>query len=446
MPKEKTLFRCSQCDAQFPRWEGRCRECGAWGTLKETAFARPVAAAQVTVVDLSTVASDTSNDQRLSSGFGECDRVLGGGFVAGSFLLVGGDPGIGKSTLLLQIARNLAQSPEGHGILYVSGEESAAQVKQRLDRVGLTPEGFHFLGDPSLDAIEQRIATHAPSFVVIDSLQTIQGGAGVVLGKPSELRDATERLMLLAKKTGTIIVLIGHVTKEGTVAGPKAIEHLVDAVLYLERSTDGPYRILRAIKNRFGGIHEIGVWHMTQQGLQEVENPSAAFLTTTTASPGSCVTGMLQGSRVFLVEVQALVSKSRFGYPQRRSTGFDQNRLQLIIAVLTKIVRLPLAYSDIHLNVVGGLKVNEPAADLAVALAIASATKNTPLQPKLIALGEIGLQGELRVVNDIERRLEEAARLGFQYAVTPPGYAHPAIETLHAKTIAEAIDIALQTH
>jgi DNA repair protein RadA/Sms len=449
MAKPHQVFFCTKCDAQFPKWEGRCRECGAWGTLQAmTIVKNPVSSATSEIINLSKVVAG-SDIPRLSSGLAEFDRVLGGGFVPGAIILVGGDPGIGKSTLLMQVARHIAAaSPaDRQGILYISGEESAEQIKQRLDRLGQPPEAFHFLADTSIASITNAVSRLAPKLVIVDSLQTIRGEGDSIMAKPAELRTATENLMNLAKRSNTVIILIGHVTKEGAVAGPKAIEHLVDAVLYLEKGQDGPFRILRAVKNRFGGVSEIGLWQMTDVGLTELTNPSAAFLgVRRQIEPGSCITALLQGSRVFLVEVQALVSKARFGYPQRRATGFDVNRFQLILAVLTKIVRLPLNYSDVHLNVVGGLKSAEPATDLAVALAIASACKNTPIQDHLLAIGELGLQGELRAVNDIERRLAEAGRLGFVNVITPPQKPtklSSKLEQLQAKTIVEAIDIAL---
>lgn len=462
--KSKTVFRCSKCDAQFPRWEGRCRECDAWGTLKEDTIVVTRGTTTLSpsaIVDLRDVSPNMTID-RLPSGFDEFDRVLGGGFVAGSLTLLGGDPGIGKSTLLLQVSLRVAQASEKlkentgipreaqrSGVLYISGEESAEQVRSRISRIGEIPATFKFLGDSSLETIASALNQVNPALLIVDSLQTVRTDGAAVLSKPGELKKATEELMTLAKRTNTPIVLIGHVTKDGAVAGPKALEHLVDAVIYFEKSDSGPYRILRAVKNRFGGISEIGVWQMTSEGLSEVTNPSGTFLDERkNDTPGSAITAVLEGSRVFLVEIQALVTKTRFGYPQRRASGFDLNRLQLLVAVLSKRANLPLAYYDIHLNVVGGLRVNEPAADLAVALAIASALKNTPVEHHFVAIGEVGLQGEIRSVTELDRRLDETGRLGFTQALVPPNDAtakSKKIERIGADSVSEAITIALKT-
>lgn len=448
MAKTKTLFRCTKCDAQFPKWEGRCRECGAWSSLVEDVIVARTPSKPAAIVDLRNV-QNAKDGVRLTSGLSEFDRVLGGGLIEGSLTLLGGDPGIGKSTLLLQVAVKIAEQKNESGrtgALYVSGEESAEQVRERLTRLGDIPENFKFLGDSTVEAIRSGVDQLRPALLIVDSLQTVRSSAVTTLAKPSELKTVTEELMNIAKQTGTAVILIGHVTKGGAVAGPKTIEHLVDAVLYFEHGEGGPYRILRAVKNRFGSIAEIGVWHMTSGGLTEVSNPSGAFLgDRKTIAPGSTVGAVLEGSRVFLVEIQALVTKTRFGYPQRRAAGFDLNRLQLIIAVLSKRVGLPLAYYDVHLNVVGGLKLNEPSADLPVALAIVSALKNIPVQHDLVAIGELGLQGEVRNVPDLERRLDEAARLGFSNALTP-GQASThkkSIDAIQTPSVQEAITIAL---
>jgi DNA repair protein RadA/Sms len=305
-------------------------------------------------------------------------------------------------------------------VLYVSGEESGEQIRLRLDRLEARPDNLHFLGDSTIPSITAAMTETSPQLVIIDSLQTIRSVNGTTAGRPGELRDALEALMELAKTTNVPIVIVGHVTKGGIVAGPKLLEHLVDAVLYFDASEEGEHRVLYATKNRFGGITEVGIWRMEGKGLIEMANPAAAFLNKKRPlAPGTIILPALKGSRVFLVEVQALVAKTRFTHPQRRTTGFDLNRLQLLIAVLTKHLGLPLAYRDVHLNIVGGLKVTEPAADLAVALAIVSATQNSTLPHDMIACGELGLHGELRSVTELSRRIETAARVSFRQAVIP---------------------------
>lgn len=447
MPKSNKIFACQKCDAQFPKWEGRCRECGAWDSLDEQPILTKVSPGRssASIVKLASL-GDSNTQQRLSTESNELNRVLGGGIVAGTLAMIGGDPGVGKSTLLLQAAKSIAEKNESGSVLYVSGEESGEQVKQRLDRLGQAPDNLNFLGDSSLEAIVSAIQQTRPLLAIIDSLQTIQSKNGAVVGKPAELRDATETLMNLAKTSGTPLFLIGHVTKDGAVAGPKVLEHLVDAVLYLESTETNTLRVLRAVKNRFGGINEVGVWQMTEQGLTEVTNAGGTFLSEQRPeAPGAAITTVMKGSRVFMIEIQALVTKTKFGYPQRRVSGYDMNRLQLLIAVLQKRLQLPLGYMDIHLNIVGGLKINEPATDLAVALAIISAQKNQVVRDKVIAVGEIGLQGELRPVTQLDRRIEEAVRLGFNEIVIPQqklGKPFDGIKIYPASTLTEAIEIS----
>ena len=415
--KQTALYSCSSCDASFPKWEGKCRNCNAWGTL---AISTPVKVAKATATKTATSLRNYSSKQdatRLSTGDEEFDNVLGGGIVAGALILIGGDPGVGKSTLLLQIARQLALA--NHAILYVSGEESGEQVRLRLNRLGgITNDALHFLDEPTIANITHGIATIKPALVVIDSLQTMRTERGATAKRPRDIADATDALLEIAKTTATPIVIIGHVTKTGGIAGPKLIEHTVDTVLYFEKSDDGLHRILRAIKNRFGGITEIGVWQMATSGLQPVQNPSATFIDLTKrAVPGTMLAPLVQGSRVFLVEVQALLSPTRSGNARRRSSGFDTNRLQLITAVIEKQFQKPLTNFDIHCNLVGGLKVTEPALDLPVALAIISAIQNIPVPRTLIAYGELGLHGDIRPVSEAARRLETAKRLGITAAI-----------------------------
>lgn len=472
MAKPQTIYRCSKCDAQFPKWEGKCRECGGWGTLKEEIrMTKPRAMGKsANIVDFSTI-STTTNVKRLPTGSEELDRVLGGGMVPGALVLLGGDPGVGKSTLLMQVASrinsagNLSADAAKEGalakeetsstrknlVLYVSGEESAEQVKQRLDRLQLSGDHLRFLGDPTVETIEEATEEIRPTLLIVDSLQTLRFANDEGALRPARLRQAIEQLMVLAKRTNVPIIVIGHVTKGGAVAGPKAVEHFVDIVLYFS-AAGSTYRILSASKNRFGSVNEVGVWQMTGGGLVDVPNPAAAFLADREGRdlsvPGTTVTAITQGSRIFLLEVQALVSRSRFGYPQRRVAGFDNNRLQLLIAVLAKRLRFPLATYDVHVNVVGGLKATEPAADLAVAIAIASAFKGVAAPSDLLVFGEVDLQGDVRAVNDADRRVAEAARLGFSRIILPRqeliAEDVPKKISLHpVRSVNEALDIAL---
>lgn len=434
------MFTCSNCDAQFPKWQGRCPECGAWGSIAEGDLKKTRTAtsgkpgAAVSFSEVSEAASE-----RIPSGIREIDRVLGGGVVPGSLILIGGDPGIGKSTLVLQLAVAIA---EGGKVLYVSGEESASQVKMRLSR--LTPHGgsIRFLGETNIETIIATIDSESPRFVVVDSIQTmfwpqIPSESGSV----AQVRASTVKLLEVAKRTGVAIVIIGHVTKEGMVAGPKTLEHLVDTVVYLEGDQYHAYRILRSTKNRFGSTNEVGVFDMRDTGLVEVKNPSAVFLSERQGGAGSCVAAVMEGSRPFLVEVQALVNPTVFGMPRRTGAGVEFNRLQLLLAVLTKRVGLKLATQDVFVNVVGGIRVSEPAIDLAVCLAIASAALNKPIDPQTVAIGEVGLGGEVRSVSQLEHRLKEADALGFKHAVVGgrPSKSHEKLDVFTVKTLADAV-------
>ncbi len=421
--KIQTVYTCSNCDAQSPKWLGRCPECGQWGTLEKAQVVKKKKGSEKVGAPAGQVQSlaDMSDEQlaRLPSTMGEFDRVLGGGIVPGGLILLGGDPGIGKSTLILQIGGQLAES--GKEVLYISGEESGSQVKGRFERLGLKAANLKFLGETDIDVIASTVREHRPDFVVLDSIQTIHSSE--VDGDPgsvSQVRTATGQLVALAKELNVPIVVIGHVTKEGSVAGPRSLEHLVDVVLYLEGDQHHAFRILRAVKNRFGSTNEVGVFDMRQSGLQEVKNPSEIFLSERKSSqPGSVVTVVVEGSRAFMVEVQALVTRSNFGYPQRRAVGFSLNRLQVLIAVLIKKAGLFLGNQDVHINVAGGFRVNEPAVDLAVCLAIASAMKNKPLASDMVVFGEVGLGGELRSVSNVEKRLEEVKKMGFTQVIMP---------------------------
>ncbi len=405
-----------------PRWFGRCPECNAWNTCAEEVpepqiepgsfFSEPPA-------PLTQVALE--EEARQQTGISEFDLVLGGGIVPGSVVLVAGDPGIGKSTLLLQIAGEL--SSDNRKVLYASGEESARQIKMRAERVGCVTPNLFVLAETNLERIISSIEKLSPLVVIIDSVQTmhcpqLESSAGSI----AQVRQSTSLLTQLAKRTGLPVFLIGHVTKEGSIAGPKVLEHMVDTVLYLEGDQHHCYRILRAVKNRFGSTNEIGVFEMRESGMVEVENPSAVFLADRSeGEPGCAIACSIEGTRALLVEIQALVSPTNFGYPQRVTTGLEQRRLSILIAVLEKRVGLHLGAQDIFLKVTGGLRIEEPSADLAAALAIASSFRDLPVDPYTVAIGEIGLGGEVRPVNQIERRIREVQKLGFKRCLLAQG-------------------------
>lgn len=416
-----TVFVCSHCDAQFPKWSGRCAECGQWGTL--VAQLKPAAASKTTapagrVQALHEISREPLT--RLASGMREVDRTLGGGFVPGSIVLLGGDPGIGKSTLVLQIARGLAGQKQS--VLYVSGEESAAQVGHRLRRLDPGQATIDFLGETNIETIIATIAKGRPNVVVIDSVQTMTtADAPAEAGSMTQVRAVTAKLMAAIKTTSTTAILIGHVTKEGAMAGPKALEHLVDVVLYLEGDKLSAYRLLRSVKNRFGPTADVGVFDMRERGLVEVVNPSRAWLADRQHAPGAVATIILEGSRPFAVEIQALTNPTVFGLPRRTAAGIDLNRLQLLIAVLTRRGGLPMSNHDVYVNVVGGLKISERSCDLAVCLAIASSFRDRAVAPDVLAIGEVGLGGEVRMVGHLDQRLREAASLGFARMIIPVG-------------------------
>jgi DNA repair protein RadA/Sms len=399
---------------------GRCTECGNWSTLVEQTRQKSKKSSPGMVGAVETLATfQTESQLRLKSGMNEFDRVLGGGLVPGSVTLLGGDPGIGKSTLVLQVGGLLAAA--GRPVLYVSGEESTAQVKIRFERLGLKSHNLKFLGETDVDTIIATVEQHQPALVLLDSIQTMRcADVDSEPGSVAQVRAVTGKLVEAAKDSQTPVIIVGHVTKQGNVAGPRTLEHLVDVVLYLEGDDRHLFRVLRGVKNRFGATSEVGVFDMERAGLKEVPNPSAIFLSERQhTNPGSVVTAIVEGSRSFLVEVQALVSRSNFGYPQRRASGFDLNRLQLLIAVLMKKAGLYLSNQDIHLNVAGGWRVNEPAVDAAVCLAIASATRGRPVPADTAVFGEVGLGGEMRAVSQTEKRLEEIKKMGFKYCVLP---------------------------
>ncbi len=421
MAKITTKFVCQTCGSSFSRWMGKCEQCGAWNSLVEevaavsTGFGKSKPSAALKPTTIADVTAERL--PRIKSGLDEVDQVLGGGIVPGSVMLLSGDPGIGKSTLVLQIATALAK---GESVLYVSGEESAAQIRLRADRLGLAGSSLELLAATNIDAIAATIEQNTYRLVIIDSIQTMAVEA--LTGSPGTVGQITasaQVLQALAKRHGPAMLIIGHVTKEGNIAGPKILEHLVDVVLYLEGERYGSFKALRGVKNRFGSTSEVGIFEMAEQGLIPVPNPSEALLAERRPGPGSVVLATLEGTRPLLVEVQALVSPTPFGYPKRTAVGFDLNRLNLLVAVLTKRAGLNLSSSDIYVNVVGGLRVSEPAADLAIILSVASAMQDTQVPTGLVAFGEVGLSGEIRSVGQAARRVAEATRLGYNLAIGP---------------------------
>lgn len=419
---KKTVFYCQNCGHEESKWLGQCPMCREWNTFVEE---KAVSVKGGTVkmmskteaVRLSSV--ETDHDERILTGMKELDRVLGGGIVPGSLVLVGGDPGIGKSTLLLQVCRKLADI--GKKILYISGEESMKQIKMRADRMGEFSDNLYLLCETNLELIRGVIEEQKPETVIIDSIQTMYDETvGSAPGSVSQVRESTNVLMQLAKGLGISIFIVGHVTKEGTVAGPRVLEHMVDTVLYFEGDRHASYRILRGVKNRFGSTNEIGVFEMRERGLKEVENPSEFMLNGRPENAsGSVVVCAIEGTRPMLMEVQALVCKSSFGMPRRTAAGLDYNRVNLLMAVLEKRMGLPLSSYDAYVNIAGGIRMNEPAADLGIVMSIASSYKNKPIAEDTIVFGEVGLSGEVRAVTMPEQRVAEAKKLGFKTCIMP---------------------------
>ena len=423
--KQKTIYSCQQCGMQSPKWLGKCPDCGQWNTLVEETVniakkggrtvplrseSAPVRLAEVSATD----------EDRLKCGIAEFDRVLGGGVVPGSFTLIGGDPGIGKSTLLLQAAGNWTRSGR---VLYVTAEESTRQVKLRAGRLDVVAEDLYLLAETSLEGVLERVRELKPDFLVVDSIQTIFTAAlESAPGSVSQVRECAGRLMHLAKGEGIPTFIVGHVTKDGSIAGPRMLEHMVDTVLYFEGDAGHPYRILRAVKNRFGSTNEIGVFEMKDAGLKEVPNPSELFLAERPEdASGSVVVPAIEGTRPILVEIQALVSGAAYGNPQRKAMGIDANRIALLVAVLEKKVGYAMLAQDVFVNVAGGVRLAEPAVDLGVVAALASSHLNRPLDKRTVLFGEIGLAGEVRAVSHPELRVKEAARLGFNRCLLPYG-------------------------
>jgi DNA repair protein RadA/Sms len=438
MAKTRSQFLCNHCGSLQIKWLGKCPDCGTWDSLEfftppapdARADARAVARGEASALQgaeaLPIGEIDEAHTPRLSSGIGEFDRVLGGGLVAGSVVLVGGEPGIGKSTLLLQVAHEISSGKNGRGakVLYVTSEESARQTALRATRLGVKGNDLLVLAETNVERIVHQIARHNPAVAVIDSIQMIyKPNLPAAPGSLTQLRDACMDLVYLAKSSGTAIFLVGHVTKAGTLAGPKVIEHIVDTVAYFEGDRFHSHRIVRCVKNRFGSTHEVGLFEMTGQGLTEVTDPGKLFIEQYGPGgqpSGSVITAAMQGSRVLLVEVQALTASSVIGAAKRKTSGVSSDRVAMIIAVLEKRAEMRLAADDVFVNVAGGVKTLEPAVDLAIALAIASAHLNRPLPPGTMAVGELGLGGEIRSVPQIELRLREAARLGVGHAIVPP--------------------------
>ena len=452
--KTKTIFACQECGAQSQKWLGRCPECGAWNSLvEERATDGPTSSSEVakryslaTTVGPQLYADiDTIVAERLTSGIGEFDRVLGGGVVPGSLVLIGGEPGIGKSTLLLQAAAHFAKT---YGpVLYSSGEESEHQIKSRGERLGVERAPLYILAETCLERILEEIARLKPAFVIVDSIQTVfslkfQSAPGSI----GQVREAATQLLFAAKGQNIPTFLVGHVTKDGSLAGPKALEHIVDTVLYFEGEKHHAHRVVRAVKNRFGAVSELGVFEMTGQGLRAVPNPSQLFLAERPANaPGSAVLCCVEGSRPMLVEIQALVSTSTYGNARRMTSGLDQNRLSLLLAVLEKRAGLNLVAEDVFVNVAGGISVDEPAADLGVVAAVASSVRNRPIAESTAVFGEVGLAGEVRGISQSALRVREAAQMGFRRCIVPDGNCArgdvPAgLQLIEVKTVSEAID------
>ncbi len=451
--RAKTVFSCQHCGYQSPKWLGKCPDCNSWNSFVEEDYAPPSKGKERSALykDAPVLLKDieVKEADRIKTGIGELDRVLGSGIVAGSVVLVGGDPGIGKSTISLQISNQLVKA--GHTVLYVSGEESVAQTKLRYARLGKAHDGsLYIVNQTDISLIIEYIKKLKPALVIIDSIQvvfepTISSSPGSV----SQVRECAGILTQLAKTSGTTIFLIGHVTKEGTLAGPRVLEHIVDTVLYFEGERFSIYRILRAVKNRFGSTNEIGVFEMSSNGLMEVKNPSEIFLSERPKDvSGSVVVSVLEGSRPLLVEIQSLVSKAGFGYARRRAQGFDFNRLSLLVAVLEKRIGLALEAEDIFVNVAGGIKVEDPAADLAVTMAIDSAFSGRHISADLVVLGEVGLAGEVRSISQAGLRIKEAEKLGFRYCLLPKNnlknldYKKETIELIPVATLSQALDAA----
>lgn len=451
MTTTKTIFVCQNCGCQAPKWLGRCPECQKWNTFEEEKFKGPPDIEIKNKVIFSSGSPQKLKDVkpdafiRTNTEIKELDRVLGGGLVKGAVILIGGEPGIGKSTLLLQISNILAKTKK---VLYVSGEESIAQIKLRSERLSLSADNLYIINDTEVSSIIEHIEELKPEIVVIDSIQVLYNkDFSQNAGSITQVKECTGVLTTLAKQNSFSLFIVGHVTKEGAIAGPKILEHMVDCVIYFEGEVQTHFRILRSVKNRYGPTNEIGVFQMAKEGLKEVSNPSLLFLSTRTKNiSGSCVVPTIEGTRPILVEIQALVTSSNFSMSRQRSTGLDLNRLLLLVAVLEKRLSLNLTNYDVFVNIAGGIRIVEPACDLAVCVAIYSSFKNKPVDNESVFIGEVGLGGEIRSVGQIEARLNEAARLGFKRCILPKAdvkkLTNLTLELLGVENIKEALGIS----
>ena len=453
MAKQKTVYFCQSCGMESSKWMGQCPSCGEWNTFAEEAVTVKKGSASVSRREIHAKATrlndiKAAGEERFSTGIAELDRVLGGGIVPGSMILVGGDPGIGKSTLLLQVCKTLSERHKS--ILYVSGEESLQQIKLRAERIGEFSDTLSLLCETNLEIVDVIVRRDLPQILVIDSIQTMYSEhVTSAPGSVSQVRESTGSLLQMAKVLGIAVFIIGHVTKEGVVAGPRVLEHMVDTVLYFEGDRHAAYRILRGVKNRFGSTNEIGVFEMRSGGLIEVENPSEFMLGgKPKGASGSVVACSMEGSRPILLEVQALVCRSNFGMPRRTAAGTDFNRVNLLMAVLEKRVGLQMGNCDAYVNIAGGIRMNEPAIDLGIVLALVSSYKNRPIDEKTICFGEVGLSGEVRAVNMAEQRVAEAKKLGFTVCVLPEATksalsAISGIRLIGVKSVKDAIDLVV---
>lgn len=450
--KAKTVFFCTNCGNETHQWMGKCPSCGAWNTMtehveKEVPVTRSASKHVQARVPKLLSEIESGSEQRFSTGMAELDRVLGGGAVTGSLVLVGGAPGIGKSTLLLQICKDLCK---GRTVLYVSGEESESQIKMRADRLNIRCDTLYVLAETEMDEILRTVNEMQPDVLIADSIQTLYAAENTSTpGSVSQVKDCTMALMQLSKSQGITVFVVGHINKEGAIAGPKVLEHMVDCVLYFEGERNGPYRLLRAAKNRFGSTNEIGVFEMADIGLREIPNPSEMLLAGRPKdAPGTCVACAMEGTRPILAEVQALITRTSANMPRRTVDGFDYNRAALLLAVLEKRGGMKLGQCDAFINVIGGLNIDEPGSDLPVILAAASSYRDAAIPNALAAIGEVGLTGEIRSVTNLEQRLNEIRRLGFEKCIIPRRgteklKAPEGLEVLHVKNIREAIEIAL---
>lgn len=456
MAKRKTKFMCQECGYVSAKWMGKCPGCGSWNTMVEEVEKAPAKrgafahseGSSIAAKPLSITEIETVNEARIYTDSNELNRVLGGGIVKGSLVLIGGDPGIGKSTLLLQVSSQLATKK--HSVLYISGEESLRQTKLRAERLGISSEHLLVYSETNLEEISRTIETINPEFVIVDSIQTIfHPEITSAPGSVSQVRECTSELMRIGKTKGIAIFIVGHVTKEGSIAGPRLLEHMVDTVLYFEGERHHTYRILRAVKNRFGSTNEMGIFEMKELGLEEVANPSEIFLEERSqGAAGSTVVASMEGTRPVLVEIQALISPTSFGNPRRMATGIDHNRVPLLMAVLEKRVGMLLQNQDAYLKVAGGVKLDEPAIDLAIAISIASSFRDQPTRATDCIIGEVGLTGEIRRVSRIEQRVQEAAKLGFERVIIPAnnlgGWKGPnGIELIGVTSVSEALQVTL---